>query len=104
MIGQTQPVMGYVMPPVHATIAENRPARIGYVTPQFGAFGLFFADAGGPAGTVVPHKNGNQVNATHDTGVVVSPDATYVAVVLSDYGFTEGGASRIARISRDVYD
>ena len=57
-----------------------------------------------PPGTLVAHKTGSWVNATHDAGVVVSPNATYVVVVLSDYGFTEDGASRIARLSRDVYE
>lgn len=41
-----------------------------------------------PAGTLVAHKTGSRIDATHDAGVVVSPKATYVVVVLSDYGFS----------------
>lgn len=57
-----------------------------------------------PAGTSVAHKTGNWSNATHDAGVVFSPNATYVIVVLTDYGYNEDGASRIAALSRAVYD
>ena len=57
-----------------------------------------------PAETVVAHKTGNWSNATHDVGIVFSPQATYVIVVLTDYGYEDGGAARIARLSRAVYD
>jgi beta-lactamase class A len=57
-----------------------------------------------PAGTRVAHKTGNWSNATHDAGIVFSPGATYVIAVLSDFGFGEDGAGRIARLSRAVYE
>jgi len=57
-----------------------------------------------PAGTRVAHKTGNWSNATHDAGIVFSPRATYVIVVLTDYGFSDDGATRIADLSRAVYD
>ena len=57
-----------------------------------------------PADIVVSHKTGTQTNATHDAGVVMSPNAAYVVVVLSDYGFSEDGASRIAQLSIDIFD
>lgn len=57
-----------------------------------------------PAETFVAHKTGSWENATHDVGIVVSPDATYVLVILTDYGYADGGAERIARLSKAVYD
>ena len=57
-----------------------------------------------PAGTKVAHKTGSWDTATHDAGIVFSPEATYVIVVLTDYGYADGGAERIARLSRAVYD
>jgi beta-lactamase class A len=57
-----------------------------------------------PAGTRVAHKTGNWSNATHDAGIVFSPAGSYVIVVLTDYGYNVDGASRIARLSRTVYD
>jgi beta-lactamase class A len=57
-----------------------------------------------PPGTPVAHKTGNWSNATHDVGIVYSPNATYVIAVLTDYGYADGGAVRIARLSKAVYD
>ena len=57
-----------------------------------------------PPGTPVAHKTGNWDNATHDAGIVYSPKATYVIVVLTDYGYSDGGAGRIAQLSKAVYD
>ena len=57
-----------------------------------------------PKGTRVAHKTGNWEDATHDAGIVVSPGATYLIVVLTDFGFQDDGAARIARLSRMVYD
>ncbi len=57
-----------------------------------------------PPGTPVAHKTGNWSNATHDVGIVYSPNAAYVIAVLTDYGYSDGGASRIARLSKAVYD
>ena len=39
-----------------------------------------------------------------DFDIVFSPNATYVIVVLTDFGFSDDGAGRIARLSRAVYD
>jgi beta-lactamase class A len=55
-----------------------------------------------PPGTVVAHKTGNWSGATHDAGIVYSPNATYVIVVLTDYDYDTDGA--IASLSRAVYD
>jgi beta-lactamase class A len=57
-----------------------------------------------PAGTFVAHKTGSWESATHDAGIVVSPEATYVLVILTDYGYADGGAARIAGLSKAVYD
>ena len=57
-----------------------------------------------PPGTEVAHKTGNWENATHDAGIVFSPRATYLIVVLTDYGYFDGGATPIAELSRVVYD
>lgn len=57
-----------------------------------------------PEGTRVAHKTGNWQNATHDAGIVFSPQATYIIVVLTDLGYQDDGATRIAKVSRAVYD
>lgn len=57
-----------------------------------------------PKNTRVAHKTGSWSNATHDAGIVYSPEAAYVIVVLTSYGFEDRGAEQIARISRAVYD
>ena len=57
-----------------------------------------------PPGTEVAHKTGNWEDATHDAGIVFSPLATYLIVVLTDYGYIDGGARPIAELSRVVYD
>lgn len=57
-----------------------------------------------PKGTRVAHKTGSWENATHDAGIVYSPGATYVIVVLADYGFVTDGSELIAQLSKAVYD
>lgn len=57
-----------------------------------------------PPEASVAHKTGNWTNATHDAGIVFSPGASYVIVVLTDYGFEEDGITPIAGLSRAVYD
>lgn len=57
-----------------------------------------------PKGTRVAHKTGSWENATHDAGIVFSPDATYLIVVLTDYGFVTDGSELISRLSKAVYD
>jgi beta-lactamase class A len=57
-----------------------------------------------PDGTRVAHKTGNWDVATHDVGIVYSRDATYVIVVLTDYGYVSTGAEVISRLSRAAYD
>jgi beta-lactamase class A len=52
----------------------------------------------------VAHKTGSWDNATHDAGIVYSPKAAYVIVVLSDLGYENDGNSYIAQLSRAVYD
>lgn len=56
-----------------------------------------------PPNTRVAHKTGSWDSATHDAGIVFSPKARYVIVVLTDLGYTDGGAGRIATISKAVY-
>ncbi len=53
-----------------------------------------------PEGVVVANKTGNWSTATHDAGIVYSPRATYVIVVLSE---TAGRSEPIARLSAAVY-
>lgn len=53
-----------------------------------------------PEGVVVANKTGNWTNATHDAGIVYSPRATYVIVVLSE---TAWQSEPIARLSAAVY-
>jgi beta-lactamase class A len=57
-----------------------------------------------PDGTRVAHKAGSWSNATHDAGIVLSPNATYVIVVLTDYDFADGLSEKLAQLSRAVYD
>ena len=57
-----------------------------------------------PIGTQIAHKTGNWEDATHDAGIVFSPAATYIIVVLTDYGYYEDGATPIAELSLAVYD
>jgi len=57
-----------------------------------------------PAGTRVAHKTGSWDTATHDAGIVLSPGAEYVIVVLTDYGYADRGDGRIATLSKVVYD
>ncbi len=57
-----------------------------------------------PIGTQVAHKTGNWEDATHDAGIIFSPAATYIIVVLTDYGYYEDGATPIAELSLAVYD
>jgi beta-lactamase class A len=57
-----------------------------------------------PPGTRIAHKTGSWDNATNDAGIVYSPNATYVIVVLSDLGYDVDADSQIAGLSRAVYD
>lgn len=57
-----------------------------------------------PADTQVAHKTGSWPTATHDAGIVFSPEATYIIVVLTDFDFRKGGAERIAHLSQAVYE
>ena len=60
--------------------------------------------AGVPEGTLVAHKTGNWLNATHDVGIVYSPAATYVVAVLSDKGFEDRATIPITELSRLVWE
>ncbi len=57
-----------------------------------------------PPGTQVAHKTGNWKDATHDAGIVLSEDATYIIVVLTDFGYFDDGATLIAELSLAVHD
>jgi len=54
-----------------------------------------------PEGTLVAHKTANWSDATHDAGIVYSPKAVYIIVVLSE---KEYEAKPIAELSRIVYE
>jgi len=54
-----------------------------------------------PEGTLVAHKTANWSDATHDAGIVYSPEAVYVIAVLSE---KEYEAKPIAELSRVVYE
>jgi len=54
-----------------------------------------------PEGTLVAHKTANWSDATHDAGIIYSPEAVYVIAVLSD---KEYEAKPIAELSRVVYE
>lgn len=56
-----------------------------------------------PEGTRVAHKTANWENATHDAGIVYSPPADYVIVVLSDRGYDDYPGDTIAALSNVVY-
>ncbi len=68
--------------------------------------------AGVPEGTLVAHKTGNWLNATHDVGIVYSPPSagsgepgvTYVMAVLSDKGFGDDADVLITELSRLVWE
>ena len=53
-----------------------------------------------PPDTIVANKTGNWVSATHDVGIVYSPEATYVIAVLSE---ADWESEPIARLSEAVY-
>ena len=57
-----------------------------------------------PQGTQVAHKTGNWDDATHDAGIVFSESATYIIVVLTDFGYFDDGATLIAELSLAVHD
>ncbi len=57
-----------------------------------------------PAGTFVAHKTGNWENATHDAGLVIGRNGSYVIVLMSDIGYA-GDASRAeADVAKLIYD
>ncbi len=60
--------------------------------------------AGVPEGTLVAHKTGNWLDATHDVGIVYSPATTYVIAVLSDKGFEDHANILITELSRAVWE
>jgi len=57
-----------------------------------------------PEGTRVAHKTANWSNATHDAGIIYSPAADYLIVVLSDRGYDDYPGDTIAELSRLAYD
>lgn len=57
-----------------------------------------------PEGTQVAHKTANWTNATHDAGIVYSPAADYLIVVLSDRGYDDYPGETIAQVSKVVYE
>lgn len=56
-----------------------------------------------PPGTVVAHKTGEIDNAYHDVGIVYSPKATYIIVVMTQSDSPEDAVNRIAAVSQSVY-
>ncbi len=57
-----------------------------------------------PDETRVAHKTANWENATHDAGIIYSPAADYLIVILSDRGPEDYPGGTMAELSRLVYD
>jgi len=57
-----------------------------------------------PEGTRIAHKTANWSNATHDAGIIYSPAAGYLIVILSDRGYDDYPGETIAALSRLAYD
>ncbi len=57
-----------------------------------------------PKNTVVAHKTGELDGFSHDAGIVYSPGADYIIVVLSKSTNPKGADERIVNISKEVYD
>jgi beta-lactamase class A len=60
--------------------------------------------AGVPEGTLVAHKTGNWSNATHDAGIVYSPNATYVIAVLSEKAYETELIEAVSRVVWEYYN
>lgn len=57
-----------------------------------------------PLNTVIAHKTGELDGSSHDAGIVYSPSADYIIVVLSNSTNPKGANERIVNISKEVYD
>ena len=57
-----------------------------------------------PEETQVAHKTANWSNATHDAGIIYSPAADYLIVVLSSRGYENHPGDTIAALSRLAYE
>ena len=57
-----------------------------------------------PTGTIIAHKTGEIDDFTHDAGIVYSPNADYVIVVLTESSDTDAAIGRIANVSEAVYN
>lgn len=57
-----------------------------------------------PLNTVIAHKTGELDGFSHDAGIVYSPSADYIIVVLSNSTNPKGANERIINISKEVYD
>lgn len=56
-----------------------------------------------PTGVVIAHKTGELDNVTHDAGIVYSPKATYILIILTKSDSPPGADERISGISQAVY-
>lgn len=56
-----------------------------------------------PEEVVIAHKTGELQEFTHDAGIVFSPDADYILVILSESNNPKMAAERIAQVSKAVY-
>jgi beta-lactamase class A len=57
-----------------------------------------------PPGIVIAHKTGELDDVTHDAGIVYSPKATYIIVVLTQSGSPPDAQERISQVSQAVYN
>ncbi len=57
-----------------------------------------------PINTIIAHKTGELDGFSHDAGIIYSPSADYIIVVLSKSTNPLGANERIANISKAVYD
>ena len=57
-----------------------------------------------PENIIIAHKTGELGSVSHDAGVVFSPKADYIIVVLTDTDNTNQAVENISQISKRVYD
>jgi beta-lactamase class A len=52
----------------------------------------------------IAHKTGELDSFSHDAGIVFSPNADYIIVILTQSEYPPGAVERIAAVSQSVYD
>lgn len=56
-----------------------------------------------PEEVLIAHKTGELQGFKHDAGIVFSPDADYILVILSESNNPQAASERIAKVSKAVY-